>query len=121
MTHLSSNRKNINRTSWNVSIMWTLPFLDTIVKPEVDNTLSPTVYRKPTHTDQYLQWDSHQSLVPKYSDISTLIHKARTVCTKPELLNQDIQHLRKTFTECKYPKWALVKIERRFISNNQEE
>ena len=44
-----------------------IPFLDTIVKPEVDGSLSISVYRKPTHTDQYLQWDSHttslQSLV----------------------------------------------------------
>ena len=29
-----------------------IPFLDTIVKPEADGTLSITVYRKPTHTDQ---------------------------------------------------------------------
>ena len=36
-----------------------IPFLDTIVKPEADGSLSITVYRKPTHTDQYLQWDSH--------------------------------------------------------------
>ena len=35
-----------------------IPFLDTIVKPEADGKLSITVYRKPTHTDQYLQWDS---------------------------------------------------------------
>ena len=27
-----------------------IPFLDTIVKPEADGTLSITVYRKPTHT-----------------------------------------------------------------------
>ena len=39
-----------------------IPFLDTIVKPEADGTLSITVYRKPTHTDQYLQWDSHHHL-----------------------------------------------------------
>ena len=37
-----------------------IPFLDTIVKPEADGRLSITVYRRPTHTDQYLQWDSHQ-------------------------------------------------------------
>ena len=41
-----------------------IPFLDSIVKPEVDGSLSITVYRKPTHTDQYLQWDSHHHLSP---------------------------------------------------------
>ena len=41
-----------------------IPFLDTIVKPEVDGTLSITVYRKPTYTDQYLQWDSHHPSQP---------------------------------------------------------
>ena len=38
-----------------------IPFLDTIVKPDADNTLSLTVYSKPMHTDQYLQWDSHHN------------------------------------------------------------
>ena len=70
-----------------------IPFLDTIIKPKADNSLSLTVYTKPMHTDQYLQWDSHHYLVAKYSFISTLTHRARTVCTKPELLNQEIQHL----------------------------
>ena len=55
----------------------TVPFLDTLVKPERDNSLSITVYRKPTHTDQYLQWDSHHNLTAKYSVISTLTHRAK--------------------------------------------
>ena len=46
-------------------------FLDTIVKPETDGKLSITVYRKPTHIDQYLQWDSHHHHLAKYSVIST--------------------------------------------------
>ena len=48
-----------------------IPFLDTIVKSEADNTLPLTVYRKPKHTDQHLQWDNHHNLVAKYSVIST--------------------------------------------------
>ena len=40
----------------------TIPFLDTIVQPEADNTLSFTVYRKLMHTDQYMQWDSNHNL-----------------------------------------------------------
>ena len=32
-----------------------IPFLDTLVKPKMHNSLSIIVYRKPTHTDHYLQ------------------------------------------------------------------
>ena len=66
-----------------------IPFLDSIVKPEADGTLFTTVYRKPTHTDQYLQWDSHHHLSAKFSVIHTLSHRAKTVCSKPELLQQE--------------------------------
>ena len=56
------------------------------LKPETDGVLSTTVYRKPTQTDQYIQWDSHHHLSAKYSVISTLTHRAKTVCGNPELL-----------------------------------
>ena len=39
-----------------------IPFLDTLVTPLADNSLSFQVYQKPTHTDQYMQWESHHSL-----------------------------------------------------------
>ena len=45
----------------------TIPFLDTLIKPEADNSLSTTVYRKSKHTDKYLQWDIHHNLAVKYS------------------------------------------------------
>ena len=78
-----------------------IPFLDTLVKPEADNSLSITVYRKPMHTHQYLQWDSHHNVAAMYSVISTLTHRAKTVCTGPELLNKETQHLRRSLTKCK--------------------
>ena len=90
-----------------------IPFLDTIVKPEVDGKLSITVYRKPTHTDQYLQWDSRYHLSAKFSVNHTLSHRAQTVCSNPELLQKEKTHLRKALSKCKYTKWALDKVERR--------
>ena len=97
-----------------------IPFLDTIVKPEVDGTLSHTAYRKPTHTDQYLQSDSHHHLSAKFSIIHTLSHRAFTVCSKPELLQQEKDHPRKALTKCKYPKWALDKVEKRLNRSTRQ-
>ena len=71
------------------------PFLDTIVKPEGNGTLSITVHRKPTHSDQCLQWDSHHHISAKFGVIHTLLHRPSTVCSKPELLQQEKDHLRK--------------------------
>ena len=36
-----------------------IPFLDTTASRDSDGLLTNTVYRKPTHTDQYLAYDSH--------------------------------------------------------------
>ena len=97
-----------------------IPFLDTIVKPEVDGSLSITVYRKPTHTDQYLQRDSHHHLSAKFSVIQTLSHRASTMCSNPELLQKEKEHLRKALTNCKYPKWALDKVEKRLNRSSRQ-
>ena len=68
-----------------------IPFLDTLVTPLADRSLSIKVYCKPTHTNQYLQWDSHHSLSAKYSVIGTLTHRAKVVYTDPELLQNHNQ------------------------------
>ena len=97
-----------------------IPFLDTIAKPEADGSLSITVYRKSTYTDQYLQWDIHHHLPAKFSVIHTLSHRAQTVCSKPEFLQQEKDHHRKALTKCKYPKWALDKVEKRLNRSTRE-
>ena len=81
-----------------------IPFLDPIFKPEADGCLSITVYRKPTSTDQYLQWDSHHHLSAKISVINILTNSAKTMCINPELLFKEMDHLRKALTQCEYPK-----------------
>ena len=79
------------------------------------------MYHKSTHTDQYLQWDSHHNLYAKYSVIGTLTHRAKTVCTSLELFQRDIQHLREALGRCKYPGWAIQKVQHKYINNNQED
>ena len=74
----------------------------------------------PTHTDQYLQWDSHHHLSAKFSVIQTLSHRTSTVCSNPELLQQEKDHLRKALTKCKFPKWALDKVEKRLNRSSRQ-
>ena len=97
-----------------------IPALDTNVKTEPDGGLSITVYRKPTHTDQYLQWDSQHHLSAKYSVINTLTHRVKTVCNKPELLQKEMDHLRKALIHCKYPKWMIDRVKRRLSKPTNE-
>ena len=98
-----------------------IPFLDTLVTPQADNSLSITVYHKPTHTDKCLQWDSHHNLSAKYSVIGTLTHKAKTVCTRPELFQKELHHLREALVICKYPHWAINRVQSKYINSNQED
>ena len=127
MAPLSSRRKSTNSISYNMLTGLTLPFnlqwrttggwchpiLYTIVKPEADGNLSITMYRKPTHTDQYPQWDSHHHLSAKFSVIQTLTHSTQTLCNNPGLLHKEKTHLWKALIQCKYPKWALNRVQKR--------
>ena len=92
-----------------------MPFLDILIIAKQDGSLSITVFRKPTHTDLYLQWDSHHTVSAKYSVVGTLYHRAETICSSPHLLQQEEKHLQKALHRCKYSAWALnrVKIKQR--------
>ena len=103
---INSIDEGIQFTSASTKVDGSMPFLDTLVIPQSDGSLMTTVYRKPTHTDQYLQWDSHHALSAKYSVISTLYYRAKVVCSKQQQLHEE-EHLQKILTRCKYPEWAL--------------
>ena len=70
-----------------------IPFVDILKTPCEDGSLAITVFRKPTHTDLYMHWDSHHTISSKYSVIGTLHHRANTKCSSPNLLQQEEQHL----------------------------
>ena len=72
-----------------------ISFLDTTITPKPDGTFTVGLYRKTTHTDLYLPWDSYHNLSAMYSVFDTLPHRAHTICSTPQLLNNELQHLEK--------------------------
>ena len=83
-----------------------IPVLDTHIKVNDDRTLGFSVYRKPTHTDQYLQFDSHQPLEHKLGVIRTLTHRAKTICSTNDDLDKEITHVKKVLSVSGYTRWA---------------
>ena len=67
-----------------------LPFLDTLVNIQQDNTFSTSVYRKPTYTDQYLHWDSNHHITAKQSVFNTLAHRAKVVSSTQDQLDKEL-------------------------------
>ena len=95
-----------------------MPFLDILITPEEDGSLKTSVFRKKTHTDLYLQWDSHHTIPSKYSVAGTLFHRANTICPTPQLLQEEEEHLFKTLSRCKYPTWAIKRAKMKSQNQN---
>ena len=77
------------------------------VTPNNDGSLQTKVYRKSTHTNQYLKWDSHRAISNKYSVISSLIHRANGICSSQDLLEEEQKQIQEALILCKYPMWAI--------------
>ena len=101
-----------------------IPFLDTIVMPQSDGSLLTLLYRKPTHTDQYLQWNSHHHLSAKFRVINTLKHRAKTVCSNQHLLQEEEDHLNKALKDAStqigpYPGQTSIRKRRQILIKGQ--
>ena len=79
-----------------------LPFLDVLVTRNTNGTLDHSVYRKPTHTDRYLNGFSHHHPAQKQAVISTLVRRAVTI-THPRHLHTELDHLTRVLSENNYP------------------
>ena len=122
LDHLNNIYPNIKFTSEEVRPDGAISFLDILITPKDDGSLQTSVYRKPIHTDLYLQWDSHHTIPSKYSVVETLYHRAKTICSNQEMLLKEEQHLFQALKKCKYPTWALnrAKLRCQNPSNNQK-
>ena len=103
LTHINSVDSNIQFTTEEPGPDGSLPFLDILISPDEEGRLKTSVYRKPTHMDQYLQWDSHHPISSKYSVVGTLFHRAKTISSNQDSLKQEEEHLNRALGNCNYP------------------
>ena len=79
------------------------------------------VYRKPTHTDQYLHFNSNHPLSVKLGVVQTLHHRAATVTSDPEDLVTEEKHIHQALSRCGYPNWVIRKGSRKHQQNKVQD
>ena len=84
-----------------------LAFLDTCINRQPDGSLKVTVYRKPTHTNQYLNFGSHHHLQQKLGVVKTLFHWCDSIVTDPNDRNVERETIKSALCDSGYPEWAL--------------
>ena len=81
----------------------TIPFLEVLLAIQEDGSLGHKVYRKPTHTDRYLHYNSFHHPSIKNSVRKTLINRAKTIC-EVDNTEGELDHLRSVLKMNGYPK-----------------
>ena len=115
--HLDDLTNHINQTDPTGNIKFTMEketnnqqaMLDVLVKRNQNGTVTTTIFRKATHTDQYLNFTSHHPLHQKLGVVRSLIDRKDTIVTDPEEKNKEETHIEAALKKNGYPKWAIKK------------
>ena len=85
-----------------------LPFLDVgILKTE--EKLVTKIYSKPTHTQQYIHWDSNHYKDLLLRVLQGLSHRAHILCDLTEDLIEELDLLKNVFISNGYPEHLVIK------------
>ena len=116
--HINNLRQNINFTTEEES-NGELALLHTLLKRN-NGEISVLVYRKPTHTDQYLHHSSHHQTSCKESVASSLFNRAYSIITNKDDLHKENARIKQVLKENGYRKSIINKIFRRItcLSHN---
>ncbi|KAG5895901.1 hypothetical protein JTB14_000513 [Gonioctena quinquepunctata] len=86
-----------------------LPFLDVNVE-RIGNEIRTSVYRKKTHTGQYLSYCSNHPSSTKRGIVRTLVERATHICNDVESLDAELNHIREDLHRNVYPKKLLEEV-----------
>ena len=84
-----------------------LAFLDTLLKQN-NGEISVLVSRKPTHTDQYLNYSSHHQTSCKESVVSSLFNRAYSNITNKDDLHEENARIKQVLKENGYQESIII-------------
>ena len=122
-THLEKSFHHINNLHQNIKFTMEkesngeLAFLDTLLKRN-NGEISVLVYRKPTHTDQNLQYSFHHRKSCKENVASSLLNRACSIITNKDDLRKENADIKQVLRENGYQESIIGKIFKRITDNN---
>jgi hypothetical protein len=106
LDHLNNQHPRIKFTT-EIQNRNRLAFLDALVHVLQDKTTKATIWRKATHTDQYLDFASNHHIKQKIGIINTFEHRINTLITEEGDKKAERTHVRKALKRCGHPTWTL--------------
>ena len=73
-----------------------LTFLDVLFIRDCEK-INTTVFRKDTHNDLHLRWESFSPISWKRGTLKSLISRAYMICPNQSLLEKELEHLKNVF------------------------
>jgi len=86
----------------------TIGFLDVLIVIK-DGQVQTSVYRKPCHTDQYLNYHSNHTITHKSSVVRSLARRAFLYCSTQVALTEELDHIKMALLANDYPLWFINK------------
>lgn len=108
---LNSMHKNIKFTIEKATDK--LSFLDVQINFN-EKGHTTTVYRKPTHTGLFLNFNSMCPKTWKSGLIMCLLHRAKVICSENDLFVKEVEKLKKLFNSNGYSNWFIDKTIKKF-------
>ena len=93
-----------------------LPFLDLMIYRRENGTLSFSIYRKPTFTGNYLNFDSYHPIAHKRAVVKSLVDRAKNLCDEDTYSNE-IKIITSNLCRNGYPRSLVNSINNPRLSN----
>lgn len=116
--HLNSIEKSIQFTMEEEEHN-SIAFLDVKITRQSDQSFATSIFRKKTHTNRYLNFNSNHPNCHKRSVVNSLFSRVRTIVSDPREQKKEMNFIKKTLRDNGYPKKFLTKQRKRILDEER--